>query len=129
MEEESAKNRCNQLLSIDLHCSKHPASIKRSDTYLCLQTNKHTYTHVLSESLDTAKFGFAFAFVIKTVGLVYCSRDPQVFFFSPKTILKLGFTALFAHLKIILLLYFHVTLIQSLMGFVACKQKKINIFL
>ena len=36
------------------------------------------------------------------VDLVHCLRDPQVLFLA-KTILKLGSTALFTHLKIILL--------------------------
>ena len=36
------------------------------------------------------------------LGLVHCSRDPQILF-STKTTLKLGFTTLFTHLKIILL--------------------------
>ena len=45
-EKESAKGGSDQLLSIDLHSSKKPASqIKRSHTHLCLQTKTHTYTH------------------------------------------------------------------------------------
>ena len=40
--------------------------------------------------------------LLKIVGHVYCLRDQQTTFFKKKT-LKLGSTALFTHLKIILL--------------------------
>ena len=43
--------------------------------------------------------------LLKIVGSVYCSQDPQTTF-SKKTTLKLGPTVLFTHLKIILLQYF-----------------------
>ena len=59
----------------------------------------------LSESLDIAKFRFASAFVNKIVGPMYYSWDPRVLFL-PKITLKLGHTAVFTHLKIILLQYF-----------------------
>ena len=40
------------------------------------------------------------------VGLVHCSWDQQISFFN-KTFIKIGSIALFTHLKIILLQYFH----------------------
>jgi len=67
----------------------------------------------ISESLDATKFGFVSMFVIKTVGLVHCSQDPQVLF-SPKTTLKLGPTTLFTHLKNILLQYFQFSTISGI---------------
>ena len=57
---------------------------------------------MLSESLDTAEFEFLFAFVFKIVGSVYYLWDSQVRNLAKST-LKLGPTALFTHLKIILL--------------------------
>ena len=56
----------------------------------------------LSETLDTAEFRFVSTFVIKIVGPMYYSWDPRVLFL-PKITLKLGHTAVFIHLKIILL--------------------------
>ena len=47
------------------------------------------------------------------VGSVHCLRDPQVLF-SAKTILKLGLTVLFTHLKIILLQHFQFLAISSI---------------
>ena len=48
-----------------------------------------------------------------SVGLIHCSRDPQVRN-SAKSTSKLDLTALFTHLKIILLQHFHFSVIGGI---------------
>ena len=50
---------------------------------------------------------------ILCVGLMHCSLDPQISFFV-KLSLKIGPTALFIHLKIILLQYFQFSVISGI---------------
>ena len=78
---------------------------------LPLPTSKKTMIEVLSIHLDTADGSLRLHlhfFLVENrvsaflVGLVHCSRDPQIFF-STKFLFKMGHTALFTHLKIILL--------------------------
>ena len=80
---------------------KNPMDLQTSSPKLF---NKESY---LSVSLDRALF------TSKSVGPVHCSRDLQILF-SAKFSLKLGHTALFTHLKIILLQCFQFSAISGI---------------
>ena len=60
------------------------------------------------------------------VGLLHCSRDPQVLFFIEKTTLKLGPMVLFTHLKIILLQCFQFSAMSDIQTDPKCTFKKID---
>ena len=81
--------------------------------YIC---KIYYYRSIVISSIKYLKFSVHFpAFCWKIVGQVHCSRDPQILFSAKKT-LKLGLTALFTYLKIILLQYFQISIFSKIRG-------------